>query len=212
MSSVGALSGERMRTLMVPALTATRAGGKWTVAPGWLGTTSSDIIFFEGYFDCSGYTKDGLTVFPTGATLQDPGMYTSSNDAVPMQVLDIISQVQLDREQVYTDLIAGAVPGMLATDTDYTQIIWGQYRMMLGQATFQSATTQFLTASSGLFGSGSPSTAEKLWVYRYVLLPGAADADTIRAPASRFVLDTIVADEDEKAFLMRQKRSYELTS
>lgn len=210
--SIGALEGERQMTSMVPPLHATRDPTQWIASPGWTGTATSDIIFFESYFDCSGYTKDGLTVFPITAALQDAGRYISSNGAVPLQVLDIICQTQLDRTEVYTNLIEGSVPGMLGTSEDYTQIIWGQYRTMLPQASFAGFGTEMLVANASAFGSGSPSTAEKLWIYRFVLLPGSQAGDTLAMPASRFILSSLIGEESELAFLMRQKRSYELTS
>jgi hypothetical protein len=151
--------------------------------------------------------------------LQDPGRYISSNNAVPLQVLDIISQVRLSMTDVYSWVYpdptvqgSNAMPGMLGTDVDWTQIIWGQYRTFLPQNSFTGFGTEMLVASGGMFGSGSPSTAQKLYCYRFVLLPGSQNADTLQLPASRFVLNAVIAPEDDKAFLMRQKRSYELAT
>ena len=104
------------------------------------------------------------------------------------------------------------MPGMLGTTHDWMQIIWGQYRTFLGQATFQSNTTEFLAANQALFGSGQPSTADKLHFYRIAILAGSADGDTLAIPGSRFVLNAVIAPESEKAFLMRQKWSYELAT
>jgi hypothetical protein len=208
----GALEGERTLSLPVPAVSLTRGASGWSSGSGWTGTSVNDLIMFESYWDCSGYTADDLTLFPLGVTLQDPGRYTSSNPNVPMQVLDIVSQTRLSLTDVYGWILANAMPGMLGTTVEWTQVIWGQYRTLLGQASFQSAGTEFLTASAGLFGSGSPSTAEKLYCYRFVIMPNSQDLDEISIPASRFVMSAVIAPEDELAFLMRQKRSYELAT
>ena len=209
----GALEGERTMTKMVPELLAiTRGSSGWPGANGWHGTQLNDLLMYETYIDTSGYATDDLTVFPLGVTLQDPGRYLSSNPNVPMQVVDMITQVRLDFATVYTWIIENNMPGMAGTDVDWRQILWGHYRTMLGQASFQAAGTEFLAASSGLFGSGSPSTAQKLYCYRFIILPGSAEGDTLTVPASRFVLQAVIAGEDELEFLMRQKRSYELAT
>lgn len=217
--SRGALEGERTLSMLVPAVNLQRGVNGWGSANGWTGTSTNDLIMFEAYFDTSGYTSDDLTLFPVSSLLQDPGRYISSNNTVPLQVLDIISQVRLSLTDVYSWVFpdpavqgSNSMPGMSGTDVDWSQIIWGQYRTFLPQNTFTGFGTEMLVASGGMFGSGSPSTAQKLYCYRFVLLPGSINADTLQLPASRFVLNAVIAPEDDKAFLMRQKRSYELAT
>ena len=208
----GALEGERTMTKMVPAISTIRVSVAWTPLNGWVSSTNNDMLMYESYIDTSGYATDDLTVFPLGVTLQDPGRYLCSNNTVAVQVLDIISQERLDLDEVATWVAANNMPGMPATDVDFTQIMWGQYRTMLGQASFQAAGTEYLAASVGLFGSGSPSTAQKLYCYRFIVLAGSQEGDTLEIPASRFILQAVVAGEAELEFLMRQKRSYELAT
>ena len=208
----GALEGERTLSMMVPPYSGARGASSWSASGGWETVAATDILVFHSWFDVSGYTADDLTLFPLGVTLQDPGYYRSSNATVPLAVVDIISTETITPEEAYAWITANAMPGMIGTTSDWNQIIWGQYRTMLGQATFQAAQTEFLTARAGLFGSGSPTTAEKIHCYRFLILEGALEPDTLSVPASRFVLSAIIAGEDEKAFLMRQKRSYELAT
>lgn len=217
--SRGALEGERTLSLTVPAVNIQRGASGWGSANSWVGTQTNDLIMYEAYWDTSGYTSDDMTLFPVSSLLQDPGRYISSNNAVPLQVLDIISQVRLSITDVYDWVFAdptvqgsNAMPGMAGTTVDWTQIIWGQYRTFLPQNTFTGFGTEMLVASGSMFGSGSPSTAAKLYCYRFVLLPGSQNADTLQLPASRFVLNAVIAPEDDLAFLMRQKRSYELAT
>jgi len=211
----GALEGERTMTKMVPSMNNTRGASGWPGANGWHGSGLNDLLMFETYIDTSGYATDDLTVFPLGVTLQDPGRYLSSNANVPMQVVDMITQERLDFATVYGWITANNMPGMSGTDIDWRQIIWGQYRTMMAQATFTPPAgpiSEFLTASAGLFGSGQPSTAQKLYCYRFIILQGSAEGDIIGVPASRFVLSAVIAGEEELEFLMRQKRSYELAT
>lgn len=208
----GALEGDRTLSLPVPAASLTRGASGWSSSGGWSGTGVNDLIMFEAYFDTSGYTSDDLTLFPMNATLQDPGRYQSNSTGAVLLVLDIISQCRLSMEDIYAWVVADTVPGMIGTDVDWTQIIWGQYRTMLVQNTFTGGANEYLPTGVTMFGSGSPSTAAKLYCYRFVLLPGSQQNEIITMPASRFVLNGVIAAEDDKAFLMRQKRSYELAT
>lgn len=208
--TVGALEGERVLAQMFPEYQGAYTGG-WSAHKTWkVSASNPDVIWNETYFDMSGYTLDDMTVFPLGCTLQDPGLYTSTNPQVPMQVIDIVSQVRLDPGSVLADLVLNNLPGMMTSNEDWIQILWGQYRTFLGQASYQANTSIFLAASQSLFGSGSPSTAEKLYAYRFVITNGAADGDALTVPASRMVMNAAATAESERVFLMRQKRSYEL--
>jgi len=205
-----ALSGERTMSQMFPEYSGSYTT-LWAKYKTWQNSVSNpNVVWNETYFDMSGYTRDDMTVFPIGITLQDPGLYIASNAQIPMQVLDIVSQVRLSPGAVLADLVLNNVPGMMESDVDWTQILWGQYRTFLGQAQYQANQTIFLPASGGLFGSGSPSTAEKIYCYRFIITQGAANGDAMQIPASRVVMNVVSAAEEEKVFLMRQKRSYEL--
>jgi hypothetical protein len=210
--AVGALEGERMLTQMIPAYSDTRGPSYFSGENGWVASSTYDAIVYETYFDLSGYQLDDLTLFPMGAVLQDPGTYTASNPGTPLQLVDIISMERLDIDETFESVVSNTMPGMIGTTQEFTQIMWGQYRIMLGQATFQAAGTLFLPASAGLFGSGAPTTVQKLWVYRFIIAQGAAEGDSLSIPASRVILSAVIAKEDDKEFLMRQKRSYELAT
>jgi hypothetical protein len=212
MSSERALSGERTMSQMFPEYIGAYTT-QWAKYKTWQNSLANpQVIWNETYFDMAGYTQDDMTVFPIGINLQDPGIYIASNANVPMQVVDIVSQVRLDPGAVLADLVLNNLPGMMESDTDWLQILWGQYRTFLGQAQYQANNTIFLPASGGLFGSGSPSTAEKIYCYRFIITQGAGDGDTMSIPASRMVMSAVTAAESEQVFLMRQKRSYELAS
>lgn len=207
--SKGALEGEKIFTMMIPEYVGTYST-EWSDHKTWQGPSTGNVVFNATYIDTSAYTLDDLTLFPMGAVLQDPGLYTSSATTGAVQVLDIISQSELQISEVLTSMGNNNVPGMLDSDDDFSQIIWGQYRTFLGQDTFAAASSLFLPANGSMFGSGEPTTAGRLWCYRIVITSGAADEDTLQIPASRFVLNGVVTAEDEMAFIMRTKRSYEL--
>ena len=207
--SKGALSGEKLMTMMVPEYDGTYTT-EWSNHKTWQGPSTGNVVFNETYIDTSGYELDDLTVFPMNALLQDPGLTLSSATAGVIQVLDIITQSRLSITDTLADMIENNVPGMFLSEVDFSQIIWGQYRIFLGQETFGAGANVFLPANGSLFGSGEPTTAGRLWCYRIIITVGANETDTLQIPASRFILNSVVAKEEELPFLMRQKRSYEL--
>ncbi len=149
---------------------------------------------------------------PIAATLQDAGMYTCSTNTVPLHVLDILSQERLTRDEVYNLILLNNVPGMGASENTYEQITFGNYRLMLAQGTFTdpAGLNLYLPTSQTQFGSGDAVAVDKLWAYRFIVAPSAADGASLRIPASRFLLQINVVKESDRVYLQRLKRSYEL--
>lgn len=211
--SIRALTGDRELTQMIPEYKGTVS----TYLPDYKGwnsvTASSGCLFFETYFDLTGYMLDDLTLLPRGAQLQDPGIYTSTHSGSFMHVMDILSQERLDATELYNSLVVqNNVPGMLESVNNFEQIIFGSYRLFLPTLDFTPPTgiNVYLPASQTFFGSGDPVAVEKLYAYRFVMMPGIADTKTLTVPASRFVLLARIVQEDDQEYLMRLKRSYEL--
>ena len=138
----GALEGERMLSQMFPEYQGSYTT-KWADYKTWQSSAASpNVVWNETYFDLSGYELDDLTLFPLGVTLQDPGIYSGSTLggpplASPMEVLDVVSQDRLDPGEVFTDMALNNAPGMMESNEDWIQVVWGQYRLMLPQASFR---------------------------------------------------------------------------
>lgn len=208
-----ALLGPRRLTKEIPAYQGIHADGVFPAFAGWINGGLNDAIMYETYFDMSGLTLDDLTFVPGGVQLQDPGRYSCTNvDAADVEVLDIISQERLTIVDIDANLSLGNAPGMMITTEDFTQIIFGQYRLMLRQTT--SSNTEILTTvDGGNFSSQEPTAAAKVWCYRFMRVNNAplAGGNDLRIPASRFVVVGTTIEEKELSYMMRLKRSYELT-
>ena len=210
-TSTRALEGPRRLTKEIPAYQGTYT----TVFPdgsGWINEGLTNMIAYETYFDLSGYELDDITFVPTGVLLQDPGRYTGNNPALDIELLDIVSQERLSLTDLNAQLTLGSVPGMTGTTEDFTQIIAGNYRLMIQQTT-SAAIDLLLPVDGGSFGSGEPTAAAKLWVYRIARVNGSKGAgNTLTIPASRFVMSGTAIKEDDLPYMMRLKRSYELAT
>jgi len=211
------LTGRRTLTSLIPPLTVNATETSWVSGNGWDTTTNGLAVFYETYFDTSGYELTDLTLVPTNINLQDPGRYSYSSIAPDpangMITLDIVSQERLDPNLVYHEiLIDNAAPGMTQTSYDQTAILFGQYRLWALDNSYANIGNVNSVVNQATFGTGEASAAAKLWIYRIVipLFSNLTPAMALSIPASRVNLFATIIDEDEIAYLMRLKRSYEL--
>lgn len=214
----GALEGPRRLMLEVPHYQGDYATGVFPDSLHWSNYGLTNAIMFEGSLDLSGYELDKLTFVPQGSELQDPGRYIydvgpAGYPIVDVEVLDIISQERLSLTAIDAALTLGNVPGMLGTTEDFSQIIMGNYRVMVVPNTTGTGISLLVPQTGGTFGSGEATAASRLWLYRVVRINGAKGAsDILKIPASRFLLVGTVVDEEELPYMMRLKRSFELAT
>jgi hypothetical protein len=217
-----ALRGKRtMHKQVPPSYLKLQDDGTWTpvksngIGAGWelvapVGTSPASF-YFESYFDLGGYTLDDLTIYPEIALLQDPGVYTAN--ASPngrFAVIEILSQERLDIPDVIADYMDNGLPGSSISKEDWTQIIFGRYRLMT-LTTIQAAPEIMTVAREVDFSSMEPTTVEKLWIYRIVIPTGLFDVDCeVEVPASTFVVRFESIEESDLHYMMRLKRSFEL--
>lgn len=229
----GALEGPRLMSKNVPSTLAVYggdAGGReWTVTNGWVPIEQGANygIYHESYWDLSGYTADKLTTVPSGISLQDgmayflQGYEAAEIEGYQYYLVDIVSQERIDPLAVFTDCFGnGEQMGSpdTATRTDWTQSLFYQIRYMCKQTDYISPSAPtfgkqlLLPATGGEYGSASPTTVEKLWLYRIIVPMGVDPIPVVyyNVPATRFVMAADIVKEADLEFLMRQKRSYEL--
>lgn len=229
--STGALTGRRLlvkefqsykwEQSTVPAIW-DESKNDWVFGGGTQGWISS-----ETYFDCSGYNRDDLTIFPSTISIQESGAFRVVEDAggteVGVMVLDMITEERVPAgdvphtlfrsivENLYNEEVA---PGFSLGPLDFQQIIYGRYRMFAHDANIWTPTQGNLTLlSERQFGSGSPTTAAKLWCTRIIIPLGEFIVDPatfIVVPAARYILSATIGKEGDSQYLMRLKRSYEL--
>jgi len=208
------LTGERTLSKNIPYYKGTYATSSgWPSLNGWKTGQPGpayQALMYETYWDLSGYELANLTLIPISAVVQDPGAYSSNDEGTPiMIVLDIISQERLSIEDITRNLSIENVPSMPTTTNDWNNITFGQYRLMMQQAEFNEVgTLTWLTAKQNDFGSGSPCTVQKLYIYRYVLMK-VNDGKLMTLPASRFVLNALIVDEKELIYIERLRRNYQ---
>ncbi len=197
-------------------------------------TSGSGYIVNKTYFDLSGYTRDYLTTYPQMITVQESGSYRMKEDLVAppptpptlitdwrgAMVLDIVTEEHITDDQVHT-LVQNVTekelsPSFPEGPLEFQQVIYGRYRMMGHDNAIWTVQQGNLTVlNQTQWGSGSPTTCDKLWIYRIIIPLGfyRTDADDyIICPAARYVMSATIDKENDSAYMMRQKRSYELAT
>ena len=204
-----------------PQFRAAYDGAKWVgLSPfGETGWTSPGgavaTLFHETQLDLSGYALQDMTLFPQAVGVQDPGIYSLKPGAGSlsngMMVIDVITSVPLDVLTVSNDSPSGVFPGMLGSDYDYSQVLFGMARFFAVNTTVPFPDYHQLQRSQR-FGSGEPSAADKLYCYRIIriLAETLDDQSTILIPSSRQIIAATIDEETDLVYMQRLKRSYEL--
>jgi len=176
------------------------------------------------YFDLSGYTKNHLTTFPNRIAIQEAGSIKMNEDGTSAEtgaiILDIITEKVLGggeiAQLVENTAVRETSPSFAPGPLEFQQVIYGRYRMFGHDTTIWTPTQGNLTLlNETQWGSGSPTTADKLWIYRIIIPLGEYDTDDgiyVILPAVRYVMSATIDEESDKSYMMRQKRSFELAT
>lgn len=210
--SKGALEGERTLSKDIPNYQGTysTSNSRWSLDSGWENGNGDTpgVLYYETYFDLTGYQLDDLTLMPIAATLQDPGIY-STNDTTPQMLeMNVISQERISPAQMLNAFSNNQALSFPQTTQDWNNITFGEWKLKLLSKEFDT-TTLFGDMEIKNFGSGSPCVVKKLYIYRiFFYVP--ANGKSLTIPASRMVLSAVITSEPDMVYLQRLKRNYEL--
>lgn len=163
------------------------------------------------YYDLSGYNRSELTAFFQNIAVQEEYPPTGSMQS---WVIDLITTEYVDDDSITNalfgnPLLHGDLPGFPESTMSQEQVIYGRTR------TFLTSTTWGLIGEFGRtqWGTCAAATADKIHITRIVYTDPLTPPDvTLSIPPANYVTGILVAEEKELAFLMRQKRSYELAT
>lgn len=175
-------------------------------------------FYIEDYFDTSGYTRDYLTTMPTQAQMQEAGVvqFIDSQNS-RLLFVDFMMTDRIDDIPGFAARVQqiNSYPSFPSSNYEWEQIIYGRTRQFTGivqpVAGTQTLQDVFTNVSDNQFGSLGATTADKIWIYRFVIIQGIPGTlVTIKTPNFRAVLNANIIQEPTDAYMMRQKRSYEL--
>lgn len=165
------------------------------------------------YYDLTGYNRDELTSFFQGTDMQEE---FGPNGALQCWVIDLITTEFVDDDTITNAIfddptLLGDLPGFPGSTMNQEQVIYGRTRTFFTSTTW-GAIGEFARTQ---WGTCTAATADKLHITRIVYtdanVVGAA-GQSVDVPPVNVVSAIVVGKEKELAFLMRQKRSYELAT
>lgn len=179
------------------------------VGAGWGPLGSAFMVVQRSYFDLSGYTKPSLTTFIQGVEFQDAGPIASTDTIT--QVFEFITTEYLSDTELSTTLGSATTsgPGFPSSTINQEQIVYARRRAYTNYSTQLAVQTPQLH-STNLWGTCSAATADKLHITRVVMVNTIDKSYNI--PDTNVVLVAIISKEKDLPYLMRQKRSYELST
>jgi hypothetical protein len=205
--------------VMFPPLTTTYAAGSWTNVGQYVARGATSLIA-ESSIDLTGYAMEDLTFATFETMYQDAGIYSTTDGAgtapgasTKLEVMELITDVPLSRDEllVTAEAMGVTVPGQIDSTQDFSQVIYGNYRLYVPNNTLGLIGYMQMIQSSG-FGSKEPTASARLYCYRIIRCLTAADGDLLNLPSCRVGLSGRMYREDDLPYMMRLKRSYELAT
>jgi len=214
------IEGERVISKMIPQLyvafvDSDTATIEQTPGSGWEEIIPNQLYQWHAVLDLSGISKEHLTTFFTGLSVQEPlpfmGMkLTGVDNTMWGLVTDCITNEPLDGNNVTLPFVSveGMTPGFIRSNTNWDDVIMGSWRELVVNQEIAGNIGTLTINQNGSFGSAEATASNKLYFTRTLYLTQLGLlGDWIRLPPARFVAGIAIAEEQDYAYLMRLKRS-----
>lgn len=161
------------------------------------------------YIDLAGWTAQDLTMFTVGVDIQKDGIPLVTTMPCPLiTVYDFITTRRISDDELIATI--NSPPGFLESTLDLMQCTYG-LRQSLAQNAQIPGT--FINVDGGTFGSGNPSSSDKLHWTRLVITTMAKAEDVtgaIAIPPTNLVIQATTTEEADLVYMERLRRSYVL--
>tara|TARA_Y100001938_G_C8013254_1_gene391208 strand:+ start:226 stop:903 length:678 start_codon:yes stop_codon:yes gene_type:complete len=208
----------------IPALCGTVTGGVATVKGDdyvQLSNVGGVIQYlYDGYIDIQGWTtmRDN-TFYPQMSVVQRSsqyGMSAAENGLDSMYDLLFILPRQLTSEEI-TKMQAISIPGFISgtlpayyesNGVDLQHLMFGQWNLA---ATNSTQAPLCNVIDSDKFGSGEPTLANRLWVYRFCSLQ-QTNATGFTFPPLNLFIEGAFGKEGNREYMERLRRTFVLAA
>jgi len=184
---------------------------------------------WRGYFDLSGLVEQQETLFTMGPTFQEATDYNyiTSNQQGALQVWDMITQEYIS-DASFDGVLSGSgmwiPPGMMSTldpllgpntgaGYDLQDVHYGNARSFQYGPLTSLGVSPFLPilSRSTMWGTGSATAGQKLYVTRAIHLDSALRAEPLNelnTPPTAVVIPALIDKEANLEYIERLRRSY----
>tara|TARA_R110000772_G_C13272762_1_gene436408 strand:- start:1010 stop:1714 length:705 start_codon:yes stop_codon:yes gene_type:complete len=229
---------EDTRTLKIeipPCLVSSTTGLEWddlSGLNGWqvLQGGLPQVLFWEGTIDLSGYAREMKTFFPSAAFIQE-GPYWAMNATLPVtatgnMVATVVSSIPLEPLNLLTQLASNGGPGFLdlnlvptgTAQEDWNTVLFSESQINLINQNIPSELGILQPLTNKQSGSISATASDTLYVMKIVtpfvaggMIEERYIGNGMAIPASRVIIPGKFGTEPDVEYMMRLKRSVELS-
>jgi hypothetical protein len=214
---------ERTLRIEIPPSAATKLIGEndWTgidLLNGWSTPLGGTVLIWQGEIDLSGYSRDMKTFYPSAGMIQQ-GMFFLQEGGEGAWVITTVSSTPIDLEELILSTSFGSGLGFLSMggglglpgNQNWETVIFNETQLYVNNTNISPNTIgvqQKLNVEQT--GSLSPTASDTLYVSK-VIIPQGSDMTSINIPASRVLLPGKFGTEPDVEYMMRLKRSTELS-
>jgi hypothetical protein len=186
----------------------------WNLIPG-----IQNAIFWEGTIDLAGYAREMKTFYPLAAFTQE-GAYHISFNGSGQSSITIVSTIPLNPEVIATQWSTGGGPGFLdfsllpsgVGQQNYETVMFAESQVHMVNSQFPAlGITQLLKKNQS--GSLAATASDTLYVMKIAGPSVLANkiGSSMALPASRVIIPGKFGTEPDVEYMMRLKRSVELS-
>jgi hypothetical protein len=220
------MESEDTRTLKIeipPCNLVSADGMGWTDLSGLNGWTllqsNPNMVSWEGTIDLSGYAREMKTFYPLAGIIQE-GPYWIAFNGSGQTSTTIISTIPLDADEVALQIGLNGGPGFLNSQfpgvtigqQNWETVLFSETQINLINSTLPAlGICQPITNKQS--GSLSPTASDTLYCMK-IVGPWLLDdviGDSLSIPASRVIIPGKFGIEPDVEYMMRLKRSVELS-
>jgi len=217
------MENEDTRTLRLEipgcAFTKLVADPTWTTtvaSNGWKALAGTVQLFWAGTIDLAGYAREMKTFYPTAGFTQK-GSHTAEIGNGGSVLYTIVSTTPLNPLEVSANLLGGGGQGFLSLlqtgegNQNWETVLFAESDLLVTNLNIQPNPDGLLqTLSSEQSGSLSPTATDTLYVMK-LFFPFVGNQTSILIPPARVILPGKFGTEPDVEYMMRLKRSVELS-
>lgn len=217
------MENEDTRTLKIeiPPTSVARgpADPTWTTVTdinGWTTPLGGTTLFWTGTIDLAGYAREMKTFYPSAGMTQQ-GMVTRQIGGDGIFVVTVVSSTPVDLNTLFLSTGSGSGLGFLDFDglglnqQNWETVLFNETQLYVNNLNISPNT---IGIQQGLnvqqTGSLSPTATDTLFVVKMLIPQGPAMTE-MAIPASRILLPGKFGTEPDVEYMMRLKRSVELS-
>jgi len=181
-------------------------------AGGWIEIDSPGsqfkVIYYQDYFDLSGYVDQQETCFPQSIVLQQ--IQPLKGTGTFLYRLDLATKTPISEDDINNFLTLGtpnqlAPPGSIESRFTLEEVFLG--RLQLWEQS-QDVGTYGLSAENA-WGLGDATAGSKIYLATAYFID-VFNFNVFNIPEGAYVIPALVDKEDDLEYIMRLKRTYEL--